>query len=181
MRSGQHPYYRETTRDLLGDIAHVSSQIRTDHKKETSTLQRGVDYLTALVGWPGFVALLMGAIALWVSINLSLPLFHIKPVDTDHFAWLQVVLATGAIFVAVLILTTQRRADQLSDHRSQLTLELVIMIDRKIAKIIELIEEQRRDNTDIVDRVDGEASDMSTPSDTDAVLRAIKDEPELSV
>ena len=178
MRAEQHAEPKVTTSEILGDIAHASSQIRTDHKKETTTLQRCVDNVTALVGWPGFVALLAVAIGLWVAINLSLPLLHIRPFDSDHFAWLQVALATGAIFVAVLILTTQRRADQLSNHRSQLTLELVIMMDRKVAKIIELIEEQRRDSTDIADRVDGEAATMSTPSDTDAVLKAIKDEPD---
>ena len=169
---------RESTSDFSREIARASSQIRNEHKKETSSLQQGIDRLTALVGRPEFVALLAVAIVLWVAVNLLLPFLHSKPWDTHNFAGLQLVLATGAIFVAVLILTTQRRADQLANHRNQLTLELVIMIEKKIAKIIELIEEQRRDSANIIDRVDGEAATMSTPSDTNAVLKAIKEDSE---
>ena len=110
--------------------------------------------------------------------NLIVGRWGINPVDPPPFAWLQGAISTGALFVAVLILTTQRREDQLAGHRSQLILELLILNDRKIAKIIELIEEVRRDSPTIVDRVDGEAISMSTPSDTNAVLKAIKDVPE---
>jgi hypothetical protein len=56
----------------------------------------------------------------------------------------------------------------------QLILELAILNDQKTSKIIELLEEARRDNPAIVDRVDPEASAMSSPSDTHAVLDAIK-------
>ena len=94
--------------------------------------------------------------------------------DWPPFAGLEFVAAIGALLIAALILTTQRREDQLADFRSQLILELSISNDQKIAKIIELLEESRRDNPEIVDRVDDQAAAMSTPSDTEAVLEAIK-------
>ncbi len=166
--------YNETSK-VLQDIAQATAQIRNEHQQETSSLQRGVDRLTGLVGWPGSVVLLASAIGVWVAINLLHTPLGIRKIDTAHFAGLHLALAVGAAFVAVLILTTQRRADQLAGHRLQLTLELVITIDRKISKIIELIEEQRRDSPGIADRVDGEANTMSTPSDASAVLKAIKD------
>ena len=77
--------------------------------------------------------------------------------------------------MATLILTTQRREDRLADHRAQLILELSIANDQKIAKIIGLLEESRRDNPAITDRVDDQAAAMSNPSDTEAVLAAIKE------
>ena len=79
-------------------------------------------------------------------------------------------------FVMVaLILTTQRRADQLAGHRGQMILELSILNDQKISKVIALLEEGRRDNPALRNRADGEADAMSTPADTRAVLEAIKD------
>jgi len=75
----------------------------------------------------------------------------------------------------VLILTTQRREDQLASHREQLTLELGILSEQKAAKIIELLEEMRRDDPTLRNRVDREAVAMSTPADPQAVLDAIKD------
>ena len=77
--------------------------------------------------------------------------------------------------MTALILTTQRREDQLAGHREQLTLELAILSEQKSAKIIELLEEMRRDDPSLKNRVDHEAAAMSTPADPQAVLDAIKD------
>ena len=79
------------------------------------------------------------------------------------------------MLMVALILTSQRREDQLADDRAQLILELSISNDQKIAKIIQLLEESRRDNPAITDRIDDQAAAMATPADTDAVLSAIKE------
>jgi len=156
------------------EVARTTAQMRTRHKQEASALQQAVDRLTAIVGWPGFVALLGLTSLGWIGINLVTVRLGFAPVDPPPFAGLEFVAAIGALLIAALILTTQRREDQLADFRSQLILELSISNDQKIAKIIELLEESRRDNPEIVDRVDDQAAAMSTPSDTEAVLEAIK-------
>ena len=74
-----------------------------------------------------------------------------------------------------MILATQRREDQLAGHREQLTLELAILGEQKSAKIIQLLEEMRRDDPSLANRVDHEAAAMATPADPQAVLDAIKD------
>ena len=138
-------------------------------------MQAAVDRLTAFVGWPGFVAALGLALLAWIAANLIAGWLGVRPFDPPPFSWLQSAASTGALLLAALILTTQRREDQLADHRAQLILELSILNDQKISKIIELLEEFRRDNPTILDRVDEQAIAMSTPSDTSAVLDAIKD------
>ena len=112
---------------------------------------------------------------MWVGGNLAAPWLGLEPIDPAPFVWLELVTATSALVVAALILTTQRREDKLADNRAQLILELAISNDQKIAKIVGLLEESRRDNPNLVNRVDDEADAMSTPSDTEAVLEAIKD------
>jgi hypothetical protein len=47
--------------------------------------------------------------------------------------------------ITALILTTQRRDDQLAEHRDQMTLEFAILSEQKPAKIIQLLEDSRRD------------------------------------
>ena len=74
-----------------------------------------------------------------------------------------------------MILTTQRRQDQLAQHREQLTLELSILSEQKTAKIIQLMEEARRDNPGLRNRVDEEAAAMAIPADPQSVLNAIKE------
>jgi uncharacterized membrane protein len=63
----------------------------------------------------------------------------------------------------------------LASCREQLTLDLAILGEQKSAKIIELLEELRRDDPTIRNRVDHDAAAMSAPADPQAVLDAIKD------
>jgi len=152
-------------------MTDATVQLRAEHRMETTRLQGAVDRLTAVVGWPGFVAAVSAAIVVWVIANLLAR----HPVDPPPFTGLQGMLAVAAVLIASLILTTQRREDQLAGHRAQMILELSVLNDQKISKIIALLEEGRRDNPAIVDRFDGEATAMSTPADTRAVLDAIKE------
>jgi uncharacterized membrane protein len=160
---------------LAHEIAATSLKLRTDHKQETSALQQAVDGLTAVIGWPGFVLGLALVILAWIAGNLIAIRFGAQVPDPPPFVWLQSTMATGALVISALILTTQRREDRLAGHRLQLLLELAIVSDRKVAKVIALIEEVRRDNPAILDRVDGIADTMSEPSDAHLVLQAIKD------
>jgi uncharacterized membrane protein len=67
-------------------------------------------------------------------------------IDPPPFVWLQGAITTGALYVAILILTTQRREDQFSTQRGQLMLELAILNDQKSSKTIELLEESSLDD-----------------------------------
>ena len=77
----------------------------------------------------------------------------------------------------VLILVSQEREDQLAHHREMLILELAILSEQKIAKVIQLLEESRRDNPTIRNRRDTEAETMGRAADTQSVLDAITERP----
>ncbi|WP_202618054.1 DUF1003 domain-containing protein [Aureimonas leprariae] len=64
-----------------------------------------------------------------------------------------------------MILTTQRHQDKLAEKRSQLTLQISLLNERKIAKVIALLEEQRRDSPMLPSRIDVEAAEMARSSD----------------
>jgi uncharacterized membrane protein len=72
-------------------------------------------------------------------------------------------------------LSTQRREYQLAQLREQHTLELAILSEQKTAKVIQLLEQSRRDNPLIRNRVDQEAEAMAQPADPQSVLHAIKE------
>jgi uncharacterized membrane protein len=80
-----------------------------------------------------------------------------------------------ALYVTVLILTTQRRDDQLASYREQLNPELASPSEQKSGKIVSLLEEQRRDHPHLENRVDTEATAMALAADPQTVLDAIKD------
>ncbi|MFZ3324820.1 MAG: hypothetical protein WA231_02530 [Methylocella sp.] len=80
----------------------------------------------------------------------------------------------ASLYTVVLILATQRREYQLAQLREQLTLE-PILSEQETAKVIQLLEESRRDNPLIRDRVDQEAEAIAQPADPQSVLDAIKE------
>jgi uncharacterized membrane protein len=169
------PGLSDPSTQIARDIGQTTAQLHADHKQETSRLQLLVDQVTGVVGWPGTGAVLVALGGLWVCANLTAGALGARPPDPPPFFWLQGAITAGALLVATLILTTQRREDQLARRRSQLILEVLLLNDQKISKIVALIEENRRDDPGILDRFDDQAHAMSTPSDAYAVLEAIKD------
>lgn len=160
--------------------AHIEETIKSiarlhaDHHQNATPLQRVVDRMTALVGRPYFIGVLSALVCGWVIANLAVAAAGYLPVDPPPFSWPGDVASVVSLYVTFLILTTQRRADLLAQHREQLTLELAILNEQKTAKVIELLEELRRDNPLIVNRVDEEALAMAQPADPQSVPDAIK-------
>lgn len=151
------------------------ARLHLEHHQRATPFQRFTEKLTAGAGQSTFVAWLTIAVAVWISGNLGAMAFGVPAFDPPPFAWLEGAVSLAALYMSVLILSTQRRDDELASHREQLTLELAILGDQKAAKIIELLEELRRDHPSIHNRVDLEAHAMSKPADPQAVFEAIKD------
>lgn len=161
--------------------AHVEEAIRAlanfraEHDLEASPIDRLIAHLTDLLGRPAFIAVLSLVVALWVVCNLTADRFRLSPIDPPPFVWLQGAMSLMAVYMTTLILSTQRRADRLASYREQLTLQLAILGEQKNAKIIQMLQEHRRDNPMIRNQVDEQADAMSSPADPQAVLDAIKD------
>ncbi len=160
--------------------AHVEStvadiaRLHAEHHARATPMHRFVEQLTARTGTPGFVVGILVVAALWIAVNLAIQASGGKSLDPPPFAWAQGVIALAALLMTAMILTTQRYDDELAAHREQLTLELSILGEQKSAKIIQLIDELRRDSPHLIDRVDHEAAALSTPADPQSVLDAIK-------
>jgi uncharacterized membrane protein len=159
----------------IEDTIRAIAKLHADHDRGATSMERLVERLTAMFARPSFVGVLTFIVALWVGANLVSLALGRTMFDPPPFNWLQGLLTLAAVYMTGLILSTQRRADVLASHREQLTLELAILAEQKNAKTIQLLEELRRDNPMIRDRVDAVAGEMSTPADPEAVLEAIKE------
>ena len=158
----------------IEDTIRSIAQLHAAHHQGASSLQRAADRMTRFLGRPRFIGLLTAFVLAWVGINLLTSWLGIWTFDAPPFGWLEFVISLVSLYMVVLILTTQRREDQLAEHREQLTLELAIVSETKTAKIIELLEEMRRDSPMLPNRIDEEAAAMAAPADPQSVLDAIK-------
>jgi uncharacterized membrane protein len=151
------------------------ARLHNAHDRRATPLQLLVDRLTAIVARPAFVGATLLTVAVWIVANLLLRRFTGWSFDRPAFPWLQGAGELAAILITTLVLMSQRRKDELSELREQLTLELAIMTEQKGAKLIALLEEMRRDNPLLANRVDAQADDMSIAADPEAVLEAFKE------
>jgi uncharacterized membrane protein len=161
--------------DIPPHIAETIQSIallHAEHHRKSSFSERVADRATAFVGRPVFLLVLVVAAGGWIAFNLLVRAGQHAALDPPPFAWLGLALSVGGILVAVLILVTQRRADRFADLREQMTLEATLLTEQKTRKIIELIEELRRDSPHIVDRLDKEAEQMSSKAEPHTVLEA---------
>lgn len=158
----------------IDETVRAIARLHAEHHGEATTSQRLVERLTAGAGRPRSLIVLTVLMVGWMAVNLAVAALGHKPWDEPPFSWLQGATGIAALYMTILILVTQRREDQLASHREQLTLELGILSEQKAAKIIELIEELRRDHPMLANRYDPEAEAMAAPADPHSVLDAIK-------
>lgn len=145
------------------------------HHADASTLDRLVDRIAATVSRPSFLIYVVLAILVWIGANSVMRALGGRAADPWPFSFLSLLASCTALLISVLILSSQRRADRLANLREQMTLEVVLLTTQKVSKLIELIEELRRDSPDVRDRVDLEAIEMADMPDHEAVLTAIQE------
>ncbi len=151
------------------------SRLHADHRASATRHERVVDSVTSLLGRPSFLASLSVFVAAWMLLNLEAPLWGFRAPDPAPYAGLSCVASLSSLYFVILVLTTQRRAESLSRRRELLSLELMILSEQKITKVVGLLEELRRDSPAIQNRIDGQADAMARPTDPQSVIDAIKE------
>lgn len=151
------------------------SKLHAGHRHAAGRFRRAISQLTEFFARPRFIALLTLALLAWFGLCVALALAGRPAIDSWLVQGLQSAASIFALYMTAFILMTQRHEDELAELRGQLTLELSILSEQKIAKVIELIEELRRDLPSVRDRGDPEADALAQPADQEAVLAALKE------
>ncbi len=151
------------TRETVEQLAALYAE----HDRSTTTVQRSADRLVRFIGRPGFVAAVL--VLIWMIGNYFARYAGWKGIEGFPFPDLAFVATVAAFIAALLILTTQRHEDELAERRSQLTLQIALLSEKKVSKIIELLEELRRESPLLASRVDPVAEEMARSSDPEAV------------
>ena len=133
------------------------------HYREAHALQKAVSRATRGIAQPAMLILITVAIASWVALNLALPEFGRAALDPFPFPLLAAVVSTIGLYLAAMILITQRHDDEMAMRREQITLELAILSEQKSAKIIALLEEFRRNDPNQGNDRDEVAEALASP------------------
>ncbi len=137
--------------------------------------QRWIESVTQRLGRPRTVYVVCAFVAVWIGSNLALLGAHRAAFDPPPFAWLQGMVTLAGLLMATLILTTANRIAQIDTTRDQLDLQINLLNERRSAKIIRMLDDLRRDDPDVPTHYDPEVQQLTQPTDTHEVARAIEE------
>jgi uncharacterized membrane protein len=159
-------------------VSQTVETIAKLHARSEETVtrhQRSVETLTLHFGKPQTLYFIAVAVVLWIALNLTLAVVGISPPDPPPFNWLQAATSLGALLMATTVLATQNRQQRNADERARLDLQVNLLAEQKVAKLISLVEELRRDLPNVKDRADPLAEAMTQAVDPHAVVTALQE------
>jgi uncharacterized membrane protein len=141
-------------------------------ERKISSHQRWIERTTSAIGRPRTVYVVLAFTATWIAINSALAPAG-RAFDPPPFAYLDCIISLAALLMTIFILTTENRINVHDARRDRLDLQINLLNERKISKVIEMLEALRSDSPAIPNRHDPEASEMRRSVDTAAIVRAI--------
>ena len=157
----------------IHETIEAISDLRVRAERRQTSHQRGIEHLTNWLGRPSSLYVIVTFATLWIGVNLVLPALGCAAFDPPPFAFLQGLSTISALLIAAMVLITQNHQLKLAEERSRLDLQINVLAERKIAKLIALHEELRRDLPNVQNRHDPEATAMETHADPQTVADAL--------
>ncbi|MBI1752229.1 MAG: DUF1003 domain-containing protein [Acidobacteria bacterium] len=144
---------------------------REDQKITRS--QRILERVSLVIGKPLYLGTILLLVLLWVATNLACHWMGKVPFDPAPFIWLQGLIGLGALVTATIVLSKQNRLSKLAEQRAHLDLKVTLLTEQKAAKLIDLLEELRRDLPNVENRTDPHAEALQKAMNPDLVLAAL--------
>jgi uncharacterized membrane protein len=133
-----------------------------------------IERVSAFFGSAAYFAFALAFIVIWMLVNSWGAHAGWHPVDVPPFFWLQGFVSSNALLLTVAVLIRQNRMAQVAEHRSHLDLQINLLSEQKVTKILQIVDELQRELTALRGRPDSEVAEMTKPADAHALMHAIK-------
>ena len=150
---------------------------REDQKISWS--QRTLERISQVIGKPAYLGFILALVLLWIGVNEALRSLGRGDFDPPPFFWLQGLIGLGALLTMTVVLAKQNRHSRLAEQRAHLDLTVTLLTEQKTAKLIDLVEELRRDMPSVKDRHDPEAAALQQSMSPNLVLAVLEEEIDL--
>lgn len=170
----------ESDRDQVSKNIEAVQEFYDREELKISRSQRIVERISSYIGQPVFLALILLFVSAWMLANALMGHYGMAEFDPAPFLWLQGMIGLAALLTTTVILAKQNRLAKLEEQRAHLDLKVTLLTEQKAAKLIDLLEELRRDLPNVKDRQDPEAALLQQSMNPELVLAALdeRSEPE---
>ena len=159
-----------STKDNLELLSHF----KDGEDAQISGVQLLIERVSAFFGSPAYFAFAVVFIALWMIANGWAAHVGWQPIDAPPFFWLQGLVSSNALLLTVAVLIRQNRMAQVGEHRAHLDLQINLLSEQKVTKILQMVDELQRELTALRTRPDSQVAEMTKPADAHALMHAIK-------
>jgi uncharacterized membrane protein len=150
-------------------------EVQKRESEQRSSPHRFIDRISRIIGRPMYLFALFGIAASWITFNLLAPRWGLLAFDPLPFPLLDGVLSLAALVSTTVILIAQNRQTRIEQQHAHIALQVNLMTEQKVAKMIDLLEELRRDLPMVKDRYDPQAASFAKETDALQVLTAIEE------
>lgn len=149
-----------------------SLKAQSDAKRTVS--ERMADGLTSGFGSMIFLIVNIVVFAGWIVVNVKL-IPGLKPFDPFPFGFLTMAVSLEAIVLAIIVLMSQNRAAKIADLREEVDLQVDLITELEITKLMELVV-MLVEKAGIDVSQDEVLQGMLQPSDTEKIEEALEKE-----
>lgn len=154
--------------DHVEEAVNAQTALHAEHYRALPVAQRIADRVTFAVGRPLAALFLLLSILVWLVLREIL--LHFGIAFDAQLAGIETFGTLAALLTTVLILATENRQNDLFERRAQLTLHMVLVVEQKLSKAIELLERRRED---LGEGRDAAAQAMTKPTDMQHAIDAL--------
>ena len=160
----------DASRDKISQNIDTILEFYARDEKKLSRSQRALESISGSVGRPLYLGAIVLLVALWMLGNVIAHRMGYAEFDPAPFLWLQGLVGLGALLTTTVLLIKQNRLADLEERRAHLELQVNLLTEQKTTKLINLMEELRRDLPNVRNRHDPEAAALQQPTDAEQVL-----------
>ncbi len=168
----------ESEHDEISQNTDAVLEFYSREEQKISRSQRVLERISGFIGQPIFLGMILLFVVVWIVTNVVLRKFGFTEFDPAPYFWLQGIVGLSALMTATIVLTKQNRFAKLAEQRAHLDLKVTLLTEQKAAKLIDLLEELRRDLPNVIDRHDSDAAVLQQSMNPDRVLATLDEHKE---
>ncbi|TSC82311.1 MAG: hypothetical protein G01um101420_475 [Parcubacteria group bacterium Gr01-1014_20] len=163
LKEPHHP--SEASRRIVRSLKAKADARRTRSEKFA-------DWLTSRLGSVKFLLANVTWFGVWIVLNTGL-IPGITPFDPYPFGFLTMIVSLEAIMLAIVVLVSQNRAMKVDDLREEIDLQVDIITEQEITKLMSLVILLLQKNGVDISK-DMELQEMLQPTDTGKIQKILE-------
>ena len=160
--SAPEPSLSQRSRDNL----HVLQRFKDEEEGEASSVQLAIERASRFFGSPAYFFGVVAFVVAWIGVDTWGRAAGWPHMEDPPFFWLQGLVSLNALLLTVAVLIRQNRMAELAEHRAHLDLQINLLTEQKVTRILEILGESSAQAAS--------ADDLTRPADPVALLDEIK-------